>query len=845
MRQTIIKQFLQLQESWALELWKDGLEIQVNVAQDNGIKSDKGYKTATESWFPFRISESRNIKIPFDLGKHVEGIGFSGWDYEKKCSWWVGFDFDSILGHKKGLLESEIQGILERVKEIPWVTARKSTSGNGIHLYVMFKNPPTSNTRKDHVNLAKRILSSLSALLNFDFKNKVDTAGTILWVWHRKATKKESFELLKKGELLETIPPVIDTVEVKDISASLKVSKLDVQQRALLVWFSKQNSAWWWNAELNMLVCHTTELKKAHEELKLRGLYHTIATGKDLPNDYNCFAFPLKNGSWIVRRFNPGCQEHAYWKTDKSNWTYCFFNRIPTLDDLSPIFNGTLSSKKDFVFNGMQGPIDILKILSPNTKLNLPAWCENRQFRLKDIGNSKVSISFNREDHDPLINNWIGNKHNWEKVVNTLEEEIEISTPDNVIRHVISGGNNAGWYLNVRNDWVQEPRQNIYSALIALNYPKGIIEDIMGQCILNSWLLVNHPFASEYPGNRQWNKFSPQLMFDPKPGDWSKWKQILEHVGNNLNVTNNNWCIAHGVNTGYDYLFLWCASLFQFPTEPLPYLFLYGPQLSGKSTFHEALSLLVNRGVVRADTALTSMQRFNAELAGSILCIVEETDLSTSKVAYDRIKDWTTSKILTLHEKGKTPFELENTTHWIQCANTSSACPIKLGDTRIVIIPVDMPIIIESKNNMFIELKKQAGAFLYELLNVEIPPASDRLRIPVIETAEKIEEQYATANPVEQFILTVCYKRKGHYILFSDFCIKFKMWLESEGLPSIEWSKIKIQRAISMSKDMPVKGRVGDHCNIALGNITFDPNLRDEQWEWQKAGERLVRSNNY
>src|SRR5690606_33656401 len=102
----------------------------------------------------------------------------------------------------------------------------------------------------------------------------------------------------------------------------------------------------------------------------------------------------------------------------------------------------------------------------------------------------------------------------------------------------------------------------------------------------------------------------------------------------------------------------------------LPYLFLYGPQGSGKSIFHEALSLLVTKGIVRADAALISQSGFNGELVSAVLCVIEETDLRQNKtIAYNRIKDWVTGKTINIHVKGGTPYSAANMTHWLQCAN--------------------------------------------------------------------------------------------------------------------------------------------------------------------------------
>ena len=57
--------------------------------------------------------------------------------------------------------------------EIPWVTVRKSTGGNGIHLYVFLPDVPTAN-HTEHAALARAVLGQMSALVGFDFKAKVD-----------------------------------------------------------------------------------------------------------------------------------------------------------------------------------------------------------------------------------------------------------------------------------------------------------------------------------------------------------------------------------------------------------------------------------------------------------------------------------------------------------------------------------------------------------------------------------------------------------------------------------------------------------------------------------------------
>lgn len=819
-------------------LYSPGMETQVIVDQGLGEPKEKGFTDGIEFWHNFRTPYKGYLR--FTLEKHALAIGMSGWNFIEKKSYWVGFDFDSIVNHKKGLTEGELTNLIERVKDIDWISIRRSTSGKGLHLYVWIATPILTDSRREHAQLARSILSTLSGLLAFDFKNKVDTSGGILWQWHKRSTGI-SFQLVKeavsKFVVGENWRDAIPKKSTTDLVANIKFTDLDEDHSKLLKWFAKRNNTWWWDSELNMLVCHTSELAIAHKELAFRGLFFTNSTGKDAPSDQNCFAFPLSGGAWIVRRHSIGTNEHQSWKQDSSGWTYCYFNRIPTLDDLSGIYGGILDEKKNYVFNSIDDVKKVLAQLSPSTTLDIPLSFDNRNFRIKNLPDSKVLIKCDRYKTDNVLPGWVNDEKKVSRVINIIEEKREMTTPDDQVRHVISGQLDAGWYINIKNKWVNEPVSHISHALSTLSYNAGQIKELLGQCILNPWHIVNRPFEKEYPGNREWNMFSPQLLYEPIEGPWDKWNIILSHLGKNLDeaVHKNSWCITYNIRTGAEYLKYWVASVFQYPTEPLPYLFLYGPQLSGKTTLHESLGLLVNKGVVQAKVALTSQQNFNGELLGAIICVVEELNLRIVKGAYDRVKDWVTARTIVSHEKGKTPIEVTNSTHWIQCANNSDFCPIQIGDTRILMIKVDKPDIIMSREKLTNDLKSQAAAFLYEILNLEIPSAIDRLRVPLLETADKLEEQIANANLVEQFIIEKCFIRKGQTIPYKDFCNKFELYSGQV------WSSFKIHRAIPLTEDMPVKGKIGADNEHVLGNITFDEGASDLNFYWAKNGDRLIK----
>jgi hypothetical protein len=390
---------------------------------------------------------------------------------------------------------------------------------------------------------------------------------------------------------------------------------------------------------------------------------------------------------------------------------------------------------------------------------------------------------------------------------------------------------------------VREPRPNVKDVLSSLSYNQTEIAELLGQCILNSWQLVNEPFGDEYPGGRKWNKFSPKLMFVPVEGKHPTWDLLLDHIGVSLNepVKRNNWCAAHSITTGAKYLLLWISVCFQEPDQPTPYLFLYGPQESGKSVLHEALSLLVDRGIERAEIALTDQRRFNENLAGAIICITDEFNLAANKGAYERLKDWITARSITIHPKGDKPFQLTNTTHWLQVANNPSFCPMQFGDTRMMLLFISRPKEPIPKQELIRRLVEEAPAFLWTIFHTDIPLPIDRMRIPVVLTEEKTDHISNSANLVEQFIMDQMFPCAGHLVSYGEFCKRFQSWIDQTGGRSIEWSKRRISASIPMTEGMPAKGKSGAGGDIFLGNFSFSIEDKPEDFSWTKVGERLIK----
>jgi hypothetical protein len=205
---------------------------------------------------------------------------------------------------------------------------------------------------------------------------------------------------------------------------------------------------------------------------------------------------------------------------------------------------------------------------------------------------------------------------------------------------------------------------------------------------------------------------------------------------------------------------------------------------------------LLSTGYVRADNALAQSSPFNGELANSILCVIEETDLGSDTRAYAKIKDWVTASTLPLHAKYKTPAHVPNTTHWVQCANHISNCPIFHDDTRITMSFVQAldPLDLIPRRQLDVLLEKEAPDFLAELLHIEIPESNDRLLLPVINTSEKQNKADDSLSSLDRFIDEYCKQADGYDIALADFVERFHKEIDSAEIQ--DWGKIKVGKSL-------------------------------------------------
>lgn len=855
-------------------MYHHDMECQVMVAQDKGerIEGDfEGVKwigytdESGQVWKPFRIPRQAatdpiydDQEMKFDLARHVEAIGMTGWDWKQRRSRWVAFDFDAIVGHSDKHTQKLSPDDLRKVKEvacsIPWITVRHSTSGKGLHLYVYLDVSTQNHT--EHSALARSILAKLSALSGFDFSSKVDICGGNMWVWHRKMKDTDGLKIIKSGEPLTDIPTnwrdhlnVVKGVSrkmtaptnVELLSAQRSFVKFDDEHLKLIKYLNDNSLYHWWDADRHMLVTHTLHVKRAHVELELRGIFETDSAGS---TSHNCFLYPMRRGGWSVRRFSPGCKEHPSWEQDGAGWTRCYLNTDPTLRSASMGTGGLEDPNGGFVFS--RGDDASKAALALGANLSLPGGYDNRPTTLKPHRDGqRLIVEFEKQQYDEpqKLQGWLNKGNKWIKIFTiqrTNVSELDVENYDDTLRHLVTEtGEDGGWVINSDGSWIDEPLAHVKPMLESMNHKPNDVKSIIGSSVLKPWTLTILPFQPEYPGDRMWNRRAPQFRYPPTIGDVFKfptWMKVLEHLGAGIDsaVRDNNWCKSNGIISGSNYLKVWIASMFQFPTEPLPYLFFYSDkQNTGKSTLHEGLSLLFHPGYERVDHALQNKSTFNAELEGKILCVVEETDLSTKNTeAYARIKDWVTSPKLSIHRKQQTPYLITNTTHYIQCANNRGACPIFPGDTRITMIHVAEPPSTEiPKRMLFRDLEKEGADFLGALVSLEIPESGTRLRVPVIETQDKASAKEANETPLQLFIRERCHEFPGRCIKLADFYDNFIAWLEPS--QRAHWST-KQKVSGQMPAQFP-KGRLLGDSQWYWGNISFDTPT-----EVEKSGSKFI-----
>ena len=344
-------------------------------------------------------------------------------------------------------------------------------------------------------------------------------------------------------------------------------------------------------------------------------------------------------------------------------------------------------------------------------------------------------------DKEEAVEGWHYNRKNWEFDLECLPDESTFA--GDRIRQTTDKYAGKSLVIWDNLDW------KAYNLTAAKTYLQGCgldkfqvartIKDAMD----NSFELVQVPFGPDHPGPRLWNRFGARYACEPVKGEYPQIQMILDHCGRNLTpaVLADPWCQHNKVTTGGQYLKFWAARMFRYPDKRLPMLDFFSEiQNIGKSTFGRTVA----RGI-KGTNGWCELRKeitrddFNDQMRGAVLCLLEEIDLSSNPGAYQLIKNLIDNPYLKLRGI-YSPSETEvNYTHLIHTSNDRHFCPIYPNDTRIVMVKVDP---FEGQELDWIEtlcpiVDEQMPAFLYDLMNLELPKGNGRLYLPVLVTEDK------------------------------------------------------------------------------------------------------------
>ncbi len=873
--------------------YNHNMEVQINVLKNNGEADIHGIYTDDKQpykWYNIRIpryaktnpvDNDHDLTFPLDI--YADCIGMTGWDWKHKKSIRFGFDYDSVACHAAGvgITDTVLNEVKEKAYKVPELLILRSTSGSGLHLYLECdpKDLPATATHTEHAALALAALHDLSQKVGFDFHAHMDVGGGNMWVWALKMTPENQGLTIEKdnvypsGERAYYIPQENwrDYLDVANGTRSTpRLTGVDDESQSLI---DKQNTSYdkvtlttehkrligdlhevcsdtttVWISEQGLLQTHTSALKRVFTECDYIGIFDTLSQGNDLTKP-NCFAYPQLGGGWRIHRFGKGTNETPEWIKSTEGWTSCFFNSPVTLGTASAR-NGAEDTDGGFVFNNQEEALKAIRSLG--AQIDIPEELQDRQTKVSNHTNGRLKVEIvvaPNKDDGLIITGWIRKRGKWTKIYGTDERckphaDIDIEILDELIRSLVSPEHEpTNWTVkHIEGYWMHTKKDDAKTLLAGTPYAK-IAPSAMSTALSNSWTRVNLPFQPEYPGGRKWNCDGAQWKIKPADLDENTnpnhphWDLIIRHCSQDLDrgLKTDKWAIENNIYTGYEYLMSWIVSVFRYPFKPLPYLFFHGAQNSGKSILHEALELLMTKGVVRADHALTNPSGFNGELAGAILCVVEEKNISTTPEAYARLKDWVTAISLGIRPLYKQVFSIRNSTHWLHMANECDNCPIFPGDTRVNSMHVPLFENAEiPKEKLLSILTNEAPHFLTTIQRWKLPEVFGRLQMPIIMTPTRSQQQESYKDPLESYVNDQCYYAPGEMISMKDFYSKFVTTLTNT--ERINWQK---RNVIGRLRTCFPVGRYKD--NQVVGNISFsNPEIDNPPKQFVREGSVLI-----
>ena len=203
------------------------------------------------------------------------------------------------------------------------------------------------------------------------------------------------------------------------------------------------------------------------------------------------------------------------------------------------------------------------------------------------------------------------------------------------------------------------------------------------------------------------------LAIKPAPGDWSKFRHLIEKIICMNDPRLSRWVLA------------WMARTVQDPggERPGTSIVLRGPRGTGKGTFASIFGSLFGPHFLHVADPGKVLGRFNSQLADKVVVFLDEATWGGDRQAEGILKHLITEDSLAIEHKGKDAVTVKNHTNLIIASNNSWVIPAGLGERRFLCLdPLDDHC---QDHGYFSEIYNQMNhggreALLHDLLQIDI-----------------------------------------------------------------------------------------------------------------------------
>jgi hypothetical protein len=261
-------------------------------------------------------------------GSKLVAFGTAFWNWVAKLLHTIGIDIDTDDNHANGLASGEFGAALEAVKRVPWLEARRSSGGKGLHVFPRFTRPVEAATRAEASALARAVLTLASREAKFDFKAAKDCAGTNMWIY-KEGAPSSAYEVIKEATSAldpDDLPPgwrEAKEASQRKVQFAPSTVPLSPEHLAIEKQLQAFNYPLIYAYEHRCYHVHTCALQLAHQEHGYRGHFST-ASQRTNPGKPNGYMFPLPGGAFLVKRFGNAKEDSSWF--NGPNGQYAFLN---------------------------------------------------------------------------------------------------------------------------------------------------------------------------------------------------------------------------------------------------------------------------------------------------------------------------------------------------------------------------------------------------------------------------------------------------------------------------------------------------------------------------------------